>query len=188
MMSSVSRLFDALHFAAVKHGAQTRKGADADPYITHLIAVTRALHEEVGIDDIELLLAAVLHDTLEDTATTPAELEARFGGRVRALVEELTDDKRLPKDERKRLQVEHAPDKSHDAALLKIADKLCNIRDVLHRPAEGWSGGRRAAYVEHAWQVVTRLPVGSDAVRRLRAVFEREAEAARAALAVAGPR
>lgn len=188
MTSSVSRLFEALHFAAVKHGSQTRKGADADPYITHVIAVARVLHEEAGVEDDELLLAAVLHDTLEDTATTHAELEARFGARVRALVEEVTDDKRLEKQERKRLQVLHAPDKSHDAALLKIADKLCNIRDVVHRPAQDWDMERRTGYVEHSRQVVMRLPIGSEAARRLRAIFEREADAAQAAFVAAGPR
>ena len=98
--------------------------------------------------DLAVLSAAVLHDTLEDTETTPAELEERFGPEVRALVEEMTDDKSLPKLERKRLQVEHAPGVSDKAKLIKLADKIANVRDVCTTPPSDWNLERRREYLE----------------------------------------
>lgn len=95
-----------------------------------------------------------MHDTLEDTQTSSDELEQEFGSRVRTLVEEVTDDKTLPKEERKRLQVEHAPDLSPGAKLIKLADKICNVRDVAYAPPEGWNQCRRTEYVAWADDVV----------------------------------
>jgi guanosine-3',5'-bis(diphosphate) 3'-pyrophosphohydrolase len=106
------------------------------------------------VTDRVTLLAAVLHDTLEDTETTPAELGARFGTEVRAMVKEVSDDKRLPKQVRKRLQVEHAPSLSKRAKLIKLADKTCNVLDVTHHPPGDWSLDRRREYLDWSAAVV----------------------------------
>ena len=113
---------------------QRRKDEESSPYINHPISVSLVLAEIGGIADVEVLSPAILHDTLEDTDTTPAELDATFGGRIRRLVEEVTDDKRLPKAKRKELQIEHAAHLSQDAVLIKLADKISNVLDVMHSP------------------------------------------------------
>jgi guanosine-3',5'-bis(diphosphate) 3'-pyrophosphohydrolase len=150
-------LFKALAFAAHKHRDQRRKDADASPYINHPIALADVLVNEGGISDVEVLCAALLHDTVEDTATTHEELLDEFGSRIARIVAEVTDDKRLPKAERKRLQVEHAPHISHEAKLVKLADKLANLRDVAERPPAGWDLQRRREYFDWARQVIDGL-------------------------------
>ena len=147
-------LFAALHFAADKHRDQRRKGACASPYINHPIDVAELLVRVGRVTDRVLLQAAILHDTLEDTETTAAELEARFGSAVRQLVEEVTDDKALPKQERKRLQVVHAPRLSARARQIKLADKTCNVRDLQARPPADWPLARRRQYLDWARKVV----------------------------------
>jgi guanosine-3',5'-bis(diphosphate) 3'-pyrophosphohydrolase len=149
-----ARLLDALHFSALKHRHQRRKDRDASPYINHPIEVAHLLASVGGVTDVVVLVAAVLHDTIEDTRTTCEELEHRFGREVRSLVEEMTDDKRLPKEERKRLQVEHARRASHRAKLIKLGDKICNVRDVTHSPPADWSIERRREYLDWTEQVV----------------------------------
>lgn len=150
----IAELLGALKFAANKHRNQRRKGIDASPYINHPIDVVEVIACTGGIDDLATLQAAVLHDTIEDTQTTAEELEEVFGAEVRSLVEEVTDDKRLPKAERKRLQIEHAPHLSEKAKLIKIADKLCNVRDVVHYPPAHWSLERRQEYLRWTHAVV----------------------------------
>lgn len=152
--SSLAALLGALHFAADKHRDQRRKGAEASPYVNHLIEVAELLAREGGVSDIVVLQAAVLHDTLEDTQTTREELELAFGHEVRSLVEEMTDDKSLPKTERKRLQIEHAPHLSPRAKLVKLADKISNVRSILETPPEGWSLERRREYLDWSERVV----------------------------------
>ena len=146
-------LFRALRFAADHHRDDRRKGVEASPYINHPIAVASEL-VAVGIDDPEVLAAALLHDTVEDTTATPAEIEAEFGPRVAWLVAAVTDDQALPSGERKRLQVEHASGLEPDAKLIKIADKICNAYDVGHAPAAGWSFERRSEYLDWSERVV----------------------------------
>jgi methylenetetrahydrofolate reductase (NADPH) len=150
-------LLRALHFAAQKHREQRRKDADASPYINHPIEVAEMLSRVAGVSDLTVLQAAILHDTVEDTETSLEELEATFGPEVRELVAELTDDKRLPKQERKHLQVEHAPRLSRRAKLVKLADKICNLRDIAHAPPRGWSRERRSEYVAWTERVVAGL-------------------------------
>jgi len=157
-------LFNALAFAADKHRNQTRKGADASPYINHPIEVARVLIEEGSVSDPVVLMAAVLHDTIEDTTATDVELRARFGAEVTDVVLEVTDDKSLEKSDRKRLQVEHAPHLSERAKLVKLADKIANVRDVLDSPPRGWSLERRREYFEWAKQVVDGLRGASAAL------------------------
>lgn len=143
----------ALMFAAERHRDQRRKDAGESPYINHLIAVTKLL-AEVGIDDPVVLIAAALHDTVEDTATSREEIEAIFGAVVAGVVAEVTDDKTLPKERRKTAQIEHAPHLSAAAKLVKIADKICNVRDVAGNPPRHWSLTRRRDYIEWAAAVV----------------------------------
>jgi len=147
-------LLKASTFAARKHRDQRRKDADASPYINHPLEVAEVLARIGGVDDATVLQAALLHDTVEDTQTTPEELEREFGAAVRKLVEEVTDDKTLPKLERKRLQIEHAPHLSPRAKLIKLADKICNVRDVTHSPPKGWDEQRRIEYFDWAAKVV----------------------------------
>jgi guanosine-3',5'-bis(diphosphate) 3'-pyrophosphohydrolase len=150
-------LLRALAFAAHKHRDQRRKDAEASPYINHPIALAEVLAREGGVGDFEVLAAALLHDTIEDTATTAAELRAQFGERIARLVEEVTDDKSLEKAERKRLQIEHAAGLSPGAKLVKLADKICNLRDVAERPPAKWDLARRREYFDWAKQVIDRL-------------------------------
>ncbi len=155
--TDAKRLLKALSFAAHKHRDQRRKDADASPYINHPIDLANVLCNEVGICDADLLCAALLHDTLEDTDTTPGELEQEFGPLIRDLVVEVSDDKHLPKAERKRLQVVHAAHLSPKAKLLKLADKICNVRDVAHKPPSLWPLERRQGYFDWAKQVVEKI-------------------------------
>ncbi|MPZ43265.1 MAG: HD domain-containing protein [Betaproteobacteria bacterium] len=144
----------AAEFAAEKHRHQRRKDAHASPYINHPIALAKLLANEGGISDADVLCAALLHDTIEDTETTAEELRAKFGEVITDIVLEVTDDKSLSGPERKRLQVEHAPHASHQAKLVKLADKICNLRDLLHAPPANWSLERKRAYFHWAAQVV----------------------------------
>ena len=116
--------------------------------------------------DLPTLVAAVLHDTIEDTETTPEELEERFGPEVRALVLEVTDDKRLPKAERKRLQIEHAPLRSAKAKVIKLGDKIANVRDVTSTPPANWSVPRRREYLDWTEQVVRGCRESNPALER----------------------
>jgi guanosine-3',5'-bis(diphosphate) 3'-pyrophosphohydrolase len=155
--TSLTAFLTSVHFAADKHRDQRRKSREACPHINHLIEVTESLSRVGGITDLVPLQAAILHDTIEDTRTTGEELEARFGAEVRRLVEEVTDDQRLPKGERKRLQVEHAAQLSPKAQLIRIADKISNVRDVTHLPPTHWSHQRRCEYLDWAEKVVAGL-------------------------------
>ena len=157
MSDAVPLILKALEFASLKHRDQRRKDKVASPYINHPIALANVLSREGGVTDETVLAAAILHDTLEDTQTTPAELREVFGERIARIVEEVTDDKNLPKAERKRLQIEHAPAISREAKLVKLADKICNVRDVADHPPAKWDIERRREYFDWAKAVVDRL-------------------------------
>jgi guanosine-3',5'-bis(diphosphate) 3'-pyrophosphohydrolase len=150
----IVNLVTALDFAAGKHRHQKRKDAEGSPYVNHVIAVARILADEGGVDDEAALIAAVLHDTVEDTDTTFEELEARFGAKVSTLVREMTDDKTLPKAVRKQRQIDHASGLSPLAKQLKIADKIANIRDLVSTPPADWPRDRKLEYFTWAEQVV----------------------------------
>jgi GTP diphosphokinase / guanosine-3',5'-bis(diphosphate) 3'-diphosphatase len=168
-VKDLALLLKALAFAAHKHRDQRRKDAEASPYINHPIELADVLVNEGGVTDVEVLSAALLHDTVEDTATTHDELVDAFGSRIARIVAEVTDDKRLPKEQRKRLQVEHAPTLSREARLVKLADKLCNLRDVVERPPAKWDLARRREYFDWAKRVVDGMR-GTHA--RLEAAFD----------------
>lgn len=164
-----ARLLDAARFAAEKHKDQRRKDVSASPYINHPLALAQLLAVDGGVKDVEVLMAALLHDTIEDTETTAEELRARFGSRVTSIVLEVTDDKEVPKARRKELQVEHAPHKSEGAALVKLADKTCNLRDIASAPPADWPLERRREYFDWAKRVVDALP---PVISALRAQFD----------------
>lgn len=130
----IDKLQEAISFAAIKHKDQRRKGANAEPYINHPLAVAKLLTVVANVYDIDILQAAILHDTIEDTETTREELFMKFGKEVTEYVIEMTDDKSLPKAERKRLQIVNAPHKSKGAKLIKLCDKICNVTDIMNNP------------------------------------------------------
>jgi (p)ppGpp synthase/HD superfamily hydrolase len=163
-------ILDAAHFAAEKHAGQRRKGAAGEPYINHLLEVAQLVSWALPEPDANLVIAALLHDTIEDAGVTQEQLSQRFGADVADLVMEVTDDKSLPKAERKRLQIEHAPQKSVRAQYIKVADKISNMRSVLHSPPVDWDQERRRQYFEWAKQVVGGLASPSPV---LMAEFER---------------
>ena len=156
-MNDLSLVIRAAEFAAHKHRDQRRKDANATPYINHPLALARILTAEGGVTDAPTIAAALLHDTIEDTETTPTELDREFGADIRSIVEEVTDDKRLDKADRKRLQIEHAAHISHKAQLVKLADKIANIRDVASSPPDRWDLTRRQEYFDWAKSVVDQL-------------------------------
>ncbi|XP_077329190.1 guanosine-3',5'-bis(diphosphate) 3'-pyrophosphohydrolase MESH1 [Lithobates pipiens] len=156
-MAEVTLLLETTHFAAEKHRGQRRKDKEETPYINHPIGVARILSHEAGISDLAVLQAALLHDTVEDTETTLQEIEEKFGQEVRKIVEDVTDDKTLPKMQRKQLQIEHAPHCSHKAKLVKLADKLYNLRDLNRCTPNGWSEQRVQEYFQWAFQVVNGI-------------------------------
>jgi guanosine-3',5'-bis(diphosphate) 3'-pyrophosphohydrolase len=150
-------LLKALSFATHKHKDQRRKDADASPYINHPISLANILCNEGHVTDIEVICAALLHDTIEDTQTTPEELDGEFGESIRAIVMEMTDDQNISRSERKRLQIEHAAHISDKAKLVKLADKISNLRDVAHTPPPDWSLERRQQYFDWAKAVIDQL-------------------------------
>ncbi|KAM7039225.1 guanosine-3',5'-bis(diphosphate) 3'-pyrophosphohydrolase MESH1 [Acridotheres tristis] len=171
--SEMARLLEAVDFAARKHKEQRRLDPEGTPYINHPIGVARILAHEAGVTDIVVLQAALLHDTVEDTDTTFSEIEEWFGAEVRRVVEEVTDDKTLPKMERKRLQIERAPVCSRRAKLVKLADKLHNLRDLNRCTPRGWSAERVQEYFRWAARVVSGLRGTSAALEgALQRLFE----------------
>ena len=146
-------LLKAVDFAAEKHKKQRRKNKDKTPYINHPIRVAQFL-SDCGVDDVNVLVGAVLHDTVEDTNTTLKDIEEIFGKEISDLVSEVTDDKSLPKAERKILQIEHAKTASKGAQLIKLGDKLHNLSSLLETSPEGWDIKRIQGYFVWSMQVV----------------------------------
>jgi guanosine-3',5'-bis(diphosphate) 3'-pyrophosphohydrolase len=161
----LSHLLGAVNFAASKHRLQRRKDAEASPYVNHPIAVAHLLATKAGVRDLMTLQAAILHDTIEDTETCYEEIAEGFGKEVADIVAEVSDNKSVPKTERKRLQIKNAPKKSQSAALVKLADKTCNLRDILESPPSDWSSARKREYFDWAKGVVDLLPAVNPALK-----------------------
>lgn len=172
----------ALAFAADKHSGQRRKGYKKLPYINHPINVAHLLSSLDRRANMTLLTAALLHDVLEDTDADPRFIGKTFGKEVLAIVREVTDDMRLPYRERKQRQVESSRSLSLAAKKIRLADKICNIRDIMKYPVS-WSQGRKLAYIEFAGKVVDELR-GTDA--RLERIFDRESSLAMRAVSRQG--
>jgi len=155
--SELPLIIKALDFAAKKHRDQRRMDAAATPYINHPIELAELLVNEGGIADINIIVAAILHDTVEDTDTTAQQLERIFGNDIKNIVIEVTDDKSLAKEERKHQQIEHAATCSQQAKLVKLADKICNLRDILESPPTEWSLARKQEYFDWSKRVVDQI-------------------------------
>lgn len=153
----LSLLVKATAFAAKKHKDQRRKDEASSPYINHPVSLADVLVHEAGVTDLHTIAAALLHDTIEDTETTADEIEAHFGVTVRTIVEEVSDDKSLGKQACKQMQIDRAPSLSPQARAVKLADKICNLRDVVVNPPTGWALARRQAYFDWAKQVIDGL-------------------------------
>lgn len=176
----LGRVIDALSLAAEAHRHQRRKDADATPYINHPISLLHILAIEAGVTDPDVLCAAALHDYLEDCCGQEGGhtvqqgldlLNTRFGPDVAAFVDAVTDDKTLPKPDRKRLQIEYAPHAPFGARLVKLADKIANLRDISNSPPADWSLERRQEYFDWAKRVADQLR-GTHA--RLETLFDAE--------------
>ena len=163
----MKKVLESASFAAAKHTHQRRKNAGDTPYINHPLDVAYLLASVGGITDEDILSAALLHDTIEDTDTLPEEILGRFGATVLSYVLEVSDDKMLPKVERKRLQVEHAPALSHGAKLIKLADRIANLRSIVHEPPAGWPVRRQAEYFEWSELVFHGLRNTNEALEKL---------------------
>ena len=164
--SDLALVLRAASFSADRHRHQKRKGYDPPPYINHPLEVASILANVGGISDVTTLVAALLHDTVEDTSASADDLESNFGRDVRLLVDELTDDKDLEKPERKRLQIEHTPALSTAAKQIKLGDKICNMRDVVADPPSDWSLQRRREYLDWAELVVAGCRGANGALER----------------------
>jgi guanosine-3',5'-bis(diphosphate) 3'-pyrophosphohydrolase len=165
--ADTANLLKAIEFASRKHSSQRRKDEEASPYINHPIAVAHLLADTGDVTDLVTLIAAVLHDTIEDTETTPDELEQLFGQTVRKVVQEVTDDKSLDKAVRKELQVDHAPRLSRRAKEVKLADKIANVQDVTNAPPAGWDLTRRIQYLDWTEKVVAGCRGANASLERL---------------------
>lgn len=147
----------ALNFSAEKHRHQRRKDTAASPYINHPIEVANILWTVGDVHDEAAIIAAILHDTIEDTNTTPEEIRLSFGDEVLGLVLEVSDDKSLPKQERKQKQITHSPHLSRRAKQIKLADKICNVHDIAFAPPDHWPRQRRIDYLQWAQAVIDGL-------------------------------
>jgi guanosine-3',5'-bis(diphosphate) 3'-pyrophosphohydrolase len=154
--SELRLLVKAMSFAAHKHRDQRRKDKEASPYINHPIGLTDVLVNVGNITDIDTICAALLHDTIEDTETTPQELVENFGVKISNIVMEVTDDKTLNKAARKQAQIDHARHLSKEARAIKLADKICNLGDVSSSPPD-WPLKRRQQYFDWARNVIDGL-------------------------------
>ncbi|NOQ24273.1 MAG: HD domain-containing protein [Bacteroidales bacterium] len=154
-------IIDAVSFAAERHKNQARKGLGKIPYINHPIQVAKLL-SDFGEENDELIISALLHDVIEDTTKDEKEIKElsniilnKFGEIVLLIVLEVSDNKSLPVEERKRLQIVHTPTLSDSAKKLKIADKICNILDIKNDPPVNWTVERKLKYLDWSKQVVS---------------------------------
>lgn len=159
-------VLSAIYFASKKHIFQLRKDG-VTPYINHPIDVAHTLWLEGHVRNPNIIAAAILHDTIEDTDTSPEEIRDWFGDEIHDWVMEVSDNKFLPKEERRRLQIIHAPLSSDGAKQIKIADKICNIRDLMNRPPKDWSQARKRDYLEWSDQVVVGLRSCNDSLEKI---------------------
>jgi guanosine-3',5'-bis(diphosphate) 3'-pyrophosphohydrolase len=172
--SGMKKILEAAFFAARKHTHQRRKNIEDIPYINHPLEVADLLSSAGGITDEDILCAALLHDTVEDTGTRIWEIESLFGPVVAGYVTEVSDDKSLPKEERKRRQVQHAGSLSPGATLIKLADRISNLRSITAEPPKGWTTGRQLEYFRWSKEVFENLPKNGALLENLfRKTYER---------------
>jgi guanosine-3',5'-bis(diphosphate) 3'-pyrophosphohydrolase len=150
-------ILTALEFSSHKHHDQRRKDNNASPHINHPISLANVLCDEEKITHAKVICAALLHDAIEDTETTADELKSRFGKSITNIFLEVTDDKSLQKAERKFAQIEHANHASKRAKLVKLADKICNLRDILFTPPADWTLSRKREYFDWSNAVIAQI-------------------------------
>ncbi len=165
--SDLSLIISALEFAAKKHRDQRRKDHAASPYINHPITLVNILVTEAFIHNPDVLASALLHDTIEDTDTTADEIALHFGKKIASIVLEVTDDTTLTRDERKARQIERAHTLSPEAHLVKLADKIANLRDLCKSPPIHWSQERKLDYCDWAKKVVNNIPSPHPVLHKL---------------------
>jgi guanosine-3',5'-bis(diphosphate) 3'-pyrophosphohydrolase len=153
---SLQKVFEALEFAAYKHRRQKRKGAIGIPYINHPIEVAGMLVRSMNEPSKELIIAALLHDTMEDTDVSNEEIEEKFGKQISDIVSEVTDNMSLPSEKRRKIQIEKAHSLSYEARCIKITDKTCNIHDMLYTKVM-WSRKRKINYIIWAKNIVEQI-------------------------------
>jgi len=153
----MNKIFEALKYASLKHKGQIRKGCDKAAYINHPIAVTNALVNVGEITNEDTIIASILHDVIEDTNTKPEEIAALFNQHVASIVLEVSDNKWQPSEIRKLKQIENAPNLSLPARQIRIADKLCNVRDIIDFPPKRWDKKRRIHYLEWTKKVIDQI-------------------------------
>jgi len=166
LKTDLTLFLKALNFSAEKHRHQRRKDTAASPYINHPIEVANILWTIGEVYDVTTIIAALLHDTLEDTDTTPEDIRLNFGNAVLALVMEVSDDRSLPKQERKQNQIIHSPHLSRRAQEIKLADKICNVRDIACAPPDHWPRERRQDYLNWARAVIDGLRGANDKLEK----------------------
>lgn len=171
-MMAITELTRALAFAAEAHANQRRKGAAQEPYINHLIEVLDLVARATGGADVELLIAALLHDVVEDTAHSADDVAQAFGARVATIVTENSDDMSLPKDARRRHRIAVMAAKSPDARIVKMADVISNLRAIVVSPPAGWSADRKLGYLDGCRQLID---AGRGANAMLEEVFDKTA-------------
>jgi guanosine-3',5'-bis(diphosphate) 3'-pyrophosphohydrolase len=170
-MNDILKLLTAVDFAADKHKFQRRKGQnEMIPYINHPLQIARLIAEHYGTQNTDLLVAAILHDIIEDTETTPEEIEEKFGSHVKDIVLEVSDDKNLNKADRKRLQVENSPRISGEGKIIKLADKICNVKDITAFPPKGWDNERIIEYIRWSRSVINGV---KGVNKKMEEIFER---------------
>lgn len=163
-MKDTKEIIATIFFAAEKHKKQRRKDTEETAYINHPVKLAHLLITIGGIEDLDIIKAAILHDTIEDTETTEEELREMFGDKITSIVAEVTDDKSLPKQERKQLQISSASGKSTEAKLIKLTDKICNLEDILIAPPKDWDNKRKLEYFEWAEKVCEGLKNTNEAL------------------------
>jgi guanosine-3',5'-bis(diphosphate) 3'-pyrophosphohydrolase len=183
MVDNTGLILRALEFAAQRHKNQFRKGEDRPPYINHPIQVASLLINKGGEEDAVLLVAAILHDVIEDTVDSPEEesdlknqIKSMFGDEVLSITLEVTDNMSLRKADRKLMQIEKAPKLSEKAKKLKIADKILNVSDITFHPPEGWHIDRILEYLDWSEKVVAGL---KGVNRKLEDIFDETLKVAR---------
>jgi ribosome-associated translation inhibitor RaiA len=164
-IKEITKIYDAIDFATDKHRLQTRKNKEKTPYIAHPLGVAYNVIHFGEVKECAVIIGALLHDTVEDTQTTFDEIEKTFEKEVASLVREMTDDKKLASNERKRLQVIEASKKSKGATQIHLADKLYNVVDLLQNPPEGWSRTRIERYYQWVQSVIDRLPQANNKLK-----------------------
>ncbi|HEC60508.1 hypothetical protein LCGC14_0950780 [marine sediment metagenome] len=130
MMNETSQLIEAFLFAAQAHKEQRRKGNGGAPYINHLIEVVSLLSSTAKVDDTDILIAAALHDILEDTPITVTEITKRYGSNVLSYVQAVSDDKALTLIERRAKQLKSMNESSDPIKYIKLADHCSNIASL----------------------------------------------------------